>query len=403
MEKPTRRKTALRDSVVAVIGVILIAANTRSAVAGLSPIYDIINQDVLLRIDARAVLGSLPPIGFVIGGLLTPRLTRRIGLEWNLVTLVALIAIGHAVRAFATDWTVLALGSAIALIGSGMGNVSLPPTIKKYFPHHIGPMSATYITFVSLGSVIPPLIAVPLSEAMSWQFTMAMWATFAAATLIPWFVEIRSGRNSGNPLGSVGGPKLALAKSPTAWAIAVAFAVSSITGYGMFAWLPDIAKDAAGMTEFEGGLMLSAFAIAGTPMSLAMPLIAARVRNVGWLAGLGGLLIFTGFGAMLVAPTVAPYLWVVIFGAGPLLFPLSLVLINLRTESASASLQLSAFTQFFAYSVAATVPPLMGISRAITGSWSIALACLALTGLAAAWSAVVLSRNNTVESELASN
>ena len=403
MEKPTRRKTALRDSVVAVIGVILIAANTRSAVSGLSPIYDIVNQDVQLGIDARAVLGSLAPIGFVIGGLLTPRLTRRIGLEWNLVTLIAFIAIGHTVRAFATDWTVLALGSAIALVGSGMGNVSLPPTIKKYFPHHIGPMSATYITCVSLGSVVPPLIAVPLSESMSWQFTMAIWAMFAAAALIPWFVEIRSGRNSGDPLGSVVGRKLALTKSPTAWAIAVAFSVSSITGYGMFAWLPDIAKDAGGMTELDGGLMLSVFAIAGTPMSLAMPLIVARVRNVGWLAALGGLLIFTGFGAMLVAPTVAPYLWAVLIGAGPLLFPLSLVLINLRTESTSASLQLSAFTQFIAYSVAATVPPLMGISRAITGSWSIALACLALSGIAAAWSAVVLSRNNTVESELAAN
>jgi len=284
-----------------------------------------------------------------------------------------------------------------------MGNVSLPPTIKKYFPHHIGPMSATYITCVSLGSVVPPLIAVPLSESMSWQFTMAIWAMFAATALIPWFVEIRSGRNSGDPLGSVVGRKLALTKSLTAWAIAVAFSVSSITGYGMFAWLPDIAKDAAGMTELDGGLMLSVFAIAGTPMSLAMPLIVARVRNVGWLAALGGLLIFTGFGAMLVAPTVAPYLWAVLIGAGPLLFPLSLVLINLRTESTSASLQLSAFTQFIAYSVAATVPPLMGISRAITGSWSIALACLALSGIAAAWSAVILSRNNTVESELAAN
>jgi CP family cyanate transporter-like MFS transporter len=103
---------------------------------------------------------------------------------------------------------------------------------------------------------------------------------------------------------------------------------------------------------------------------------------------------------MLVAPTLAPYLWVVLFGVGPLLFPLALVLINLRTESASASLQLSAFTQLFAYSVAATVPPLMGVSRAITGSWSIALACLALSGIAAGWAAVILSRNNTVESEL---
>ncbi|MFM6974983.1 MAG: MFS transporter, partial [Agromyces sp.] len=110
MGKTTRRSTALRDSIVAVVGVILIAANTRSAVSGLSPIYDIIARDVPLGLDARAVLGSLPPIGFVLGGLLTPRLTKQIGLEWNLVTLVSLVAIGHAVRALATDWTVLALG-----------------------------------------------------------------------------------------------------------------------------------------------------------------------------------------------------------------------------------------------------------------------------------------------------
>lgn len=401
METTTRRKAALRDSVVAVIGVLLIAANTRSAVSGLSPIYDIINEDVPLGLDARAILGSLAPIGFVIGGLLTPRLTRRIGLEWNLVTLVALIALGHAVRAIATDWTVLALGSAIALIGSGMGNVSLPPTIKKYFPHHVGPMSAGYFTFVSLGSVIPPLIAVPLSEALSWQFTMAVWAVFAAMALIPWFVEITSGRDSGDPLASVIGAKLALTKSPTAWAIAVSLALSSIVGYGMFAWLPDIAKDVVGMSAHEGGIMLSVFSIAGTPMALAMPLIAARIKNIGWLAGLGGLLILCGFGAMLIAPTAAPYLWVVIFGAGPLLFPLSLALINLRTRSTSASLQLSSFTQFIAYSVAATVPPLMGISRALTGSWTLALTCLSLSGLVAAWAAVVLARNNTVESELA--
>ncbi len=400
MGTTTRSKAALRDSIVAVIGVILIAANTRSAVSGLSPIYDIVNQDVALGIDARAILGSLPPIGFVIGGLLTPRITRRIGLEWNLVTLVALIAIGHTVRAFATDWTILALGSAIALIGSGMGNVSLPPTIKKYFPEHIGPMSATYITFVSLGSVVPPLIAVPVSESMSWQFTMAIWATFAAMALIPWFVEIRSGQNSGDPLGSVVGEKLAVTKSPTAWAIAVSLCVSSATGYGMFAWLPDIAKDAAGMSELEGGLMLSVFAFAGTPMSLAMPLIAARITNIGWLAALGGTLIVGGFTAMLVAPSAAPFLWVVIFGSGPLLFPMALVLINLRTETTSASLQLSSFTQFVAYSFAATVPPLMGLSRALTGSWDVALTGLALSGLGAAWAAVILARNNTIESEL---
>lgn len=400
MGKTTRSKAALRDSIVAVIGVILVAANTRSAVSGLSPIYDIVANDVPLGLDARAVLGSLPPIGFVIGGLLTPRLTKRVGLEWNLVALVGLIALGHTVRAFATDWTVLAIGSAIALVGSGMGNVSLPPTIKKYFPDHIGPMSATYITCVSLGSVIPPLIAVPLSDATSWRITMALWATIAATALIPWFFEIRTQNSNPVERESTSGAQLDLLKSKTAVAIAISFAVSSITGYGMYAWLPDIAKELANMTDVEGGLMLSLFAFAGTPMALAMPILAARVKNIGWLTAFGGLLIIVGFGAMSAFPTVAPFFWTLLFGAGPLLFPMALALINLRTQSTSASMQLSSFVQTIGYGVAATVPPLMGLARAITGTWHVALIGLALTGFGAVWSAVVLSRNNTVEHEL---
>lgn len=401
MRTTTKPSHALRDSLVAIAGVILIAANLRAAVSGLSPIYDIVSRDVPLGIDARALLGSLAPIGFVIGGLLTPRLTRRIGLEWNLVVLVLTIVTGHLLRSIATDWTVLAVGSAIALIGSGMGNVSLPPVIKKYFPHHIGTMSATYIAFVSLGSVLPPLIGVPLSEAASWRLTMVLWAVFAALALIPWLIHIRDTKQLTTSIEPPRtGPPLNLRRSPTAWAIAVAFSVSSITGYGMFAWLPDIAKDAAGMNELDAAVLLSIFAFAGTPMSVVMPLVAARVKNIGWLTAVGGILISAGFGGMLLAPTAAPYLWVILFGTGPLLFPLALALINLRTESTAASLQLSSFTQFIAYSVAATAPPLMGLSRAITGNWDVALGALALTGLGTAWSAVVLARNSTVESEL---
>lgn len=401
MRTTTKPSHALRDSLVAIAGVILIAANLRAAVSGLSPIYDIVSRDVPLGIDARALLGSLAPIGFVIGGLLTPRLTRRIGLEWNLVVLVLTIVTGHLLRSIATDWTVLAVGSAIALIGSGMGNVSLPPVIKKYFPHHIGTMSATYIAFVSLGSVVPPLIGVPLSEAASWRLTMVLWAVFAALALIPWLIHLRDTKQLTTSIEPPRtGPPLNLRRSPTAWAIAVAFSVSSITGYGMFAWLPDIAKDAAGMNELDAAVLLSIFAFAGTPMSVVMPLLAARVKNIGWLTAVGGVLISAGFGGMLLAPTAAPYLWVILFGTGPLLFPLALALINLRTESTAASLQLSSFTQFIAYSVAAMAPPLMGLSRAITGNWDVALCALALTGLGTAWSAVVLARNSTVESEL---
>jgi CP family cyanate transporter-like MFS transporter len=124
------------------------------------------------------------------------------------------------------------------------------------------------------------------------------------------------------------------------------------------------------------------------------------MKNVSVLIYIGVTLIISGALCFIFIPTTAPYLWAFIFGTGPLLFPLALVLINLRTESPSASLQLSAFAQFIGYSIAALVAPLMGMSRAITGNWNVALAGLAISTLSAVWAGIVLSRNHSVESEL---
>lgn len=395
----TRSRAITRDTIVAVIGVILVAFNMRTAVSGLSPIYDFVSVDVPLGLDVRALLSALPPFAFVIGGLITPRVTRRIGLEWNLVVLVALMVIGHIVRGFAINWLTIVVGSALVLVGSGMGNVSLPPVIKRYFPDNIGPMSSLYITFVSISSIIPPLIAVPLSHAASWRIALGVWVFLALGALVPWLLEIRSGRQSSSPAVSAS-TNVALRRSPTAWAIAMTLTVSSITGYGMFAWLPTIATESAGLTDAGGGIALALFAGAGLPLALGIPVIASRIRNVGSLIYVGAFLTIVGALGLAYFPTHAPYLWAFIFGSGPLLFPLALVLINLRTESPSASLQLSAFAQFFAYVVAGTVAPLLGWARALTGGWQLGLTAIACTGFAAIWAARVLARNHTVEAEL---
>jgi CP family cyanate transporter-like MFS transporter len=390
-----------RDTLLAVVGVVLVAINTRTAVSGLSPIYDIINTDVALGIDTRAILGSLPPIAFVIGGLITPRITRAVGLEWNLVVLLSLIAVGHVVRGAANDWYTLVAGSALVLIGSGMGNVSLPPVVKHYFPNAIGAMSSAYMTFVAIGSILPALIAVPLSLGTSWRFALGGWVVVALGGLAIWLIEIRRGRRSTIvllpevPIG-----RLRVHRSPTAQAIAATLVVSSITGYGMFAWLPDIAKELAQLNQAEGGFMLALFAGAGLPLAISIPFFASKIRNISLLVFIGAGLTSVGALGLAFAPTVAPYLWAVVFGSGPLLFPLALVLINLRTRSSGASLQVSAFAQFVAYSISAVFVPLMGFSRAVTGSWHLALVAIAAAGLLAVWSGTVLARNRTVESEL---
>ncbi len=395
----TRSKAITRDTVFAVIGVILVAFNMRTAVSGLSPIYDIVSVDVPLDINVRAVLGALPPFAFVVGGLVTPRITRRIGLEWNLVALVVLMVAGHIVRGFATSWATIVIGSALVLVGSGMGNVLLPPVIKRYFPNNVGPMSSLYITFVSISSIVPPLIAVPLSHATSWRVALGVWVFVAIAAIVPWLIEIRSGRQSSAPR-TPSARKLTLRRSPTAWAIATTLSVSSITGYGMFAWLPTIATETASLSDAGGGVMLAVFAGAGLPLALGIPILASRVRNVANLVYVGAALTVIGALGLAYFPTLVPYLWAFIFGSGPLLFPLALVLINLRSESPGTSLQLSSFAQFFAYVVAGTVAPLMGLTRAVTGGWTVALTAVACTSIAALWAARVLARNNTVEAEL---
>ena len=392
---------AKSGAILAALGIILVALNLRTAVAGLSPIYDTIDFDIGLGIDARAVLGSLPPLGFVLGGLITPRIAKRIGLEWNLVFLLALMAVGHLIRGFAPNWQTIAFGSSLVLIGSGMGNISLPPVVKRYFPHRIGAMSSTYIAFVSIGSIIPPLIAVPLSDSTSWRFALGSWVLFAVAASLPWLFEIRGGHHSVERNRSASAKqKLAMHRSPTAWAVALTLGIASIIGYGCFAWLPDIAKDAAGMNEAQGGFMLAIFTASGLPTALGIPYLAARMKNVSILIYIGVALIIFGALAFIFIPTTAPYLWSYIFGTGPLLFPLALVLINLRTESPAASLQLSAFAQFIGYSIAALVAPLMGLARALTGNWNLALGAMAASTLVAVWAGIVLSRNHTVESEL---
>jgi CP family cyanate transporter-like MFS transporter len=390
-----------RDTLLAVVGVVLVAVNTRTAVSGLSPIYDIINTDVALGLDARAILGSLPPIAFVIGGLITPRITRAVGLEWNLVILLSLIAVGHVVRGWSNDWFTLVAGSALVLIGSGMGNVSLPPVVKHYFPNAIGAMSSAYMTFVAIGSIVPALIAVPLSLGTSWRVALGGWVVLALGGLAIWLIEIRRGRRSTTELiPEVPVQRLRVHRSPTAQAIAATLVVSSITGYGMFAWLPDIAKELAELNQAEGGFMLALFAGAGLPLAISIPFVASRIRNISVLVFIGAGLTSAGALGLAFAPTFAPYLWAVVLGGGPLLFPLALVLINLRTRSSGVSLQVSAFAQFVAYSISAVAVPLLGLSHAVTGSWHLALVAVAATGLIAVWSGTVLARNRTVESEL---
>lgn len=390
----------------AFIGILLVAFNLRTLPGSLSPIFTVIDDDFALPTMAIALLGATAPICFAIASLVTPKLGRRIGLEYGLLLALLLILIGQIIRIASGHWGFLVAGTAIALFGTGMGNVLLPPTIKKYFPDRIGLLTMLYVAVMAIASSTPPLVGYPLSEAVGWRMGLGTWAVATVIAFLPWLFELRTVKRREIEIEHEtlsAGAKLALWKSPTAVAIAITLAVSSINGYVTNAWFPIVATEYAHATPTEAGIYLGIFSLMGLPMALIIPIMAARFRKRTSLIVLASFaFLIVGYGGFLIWPTQATGLWIAIIGLGPLIFPLTLALMNLRTKSTSASLQLSGFSQLWAYAAAAVSPILVGFLHEWTGGWTAYILFMLAVSLPLLYTAVILARGNFVEDEVPS-
>ena len=124
--------------------------------------------------------------------------------------------------------------------------------------------------------------------------------------------------------------------------VAIVFAVTSLNAYSMFAWLPEILIQTAGESPVAAGAMLGFYSALGIPFALAAPALAARMKNIGTSIEIGAAFLVLGNVGLLVAPAAAPWLWVTLIGCGQVIFPICLVLINVRSRTQLGSVALSA-------------------------------------------------------------
>jgi CP family cyanate transporter-like MFS transporter len=389
-------------------GIALVAFCMRAAVAGLSPLIPAIRETYELNTFAISLLGAIAPLSFASGGIFTPRIEKRIGLERTLILALALMVLGHVIRAFSVNWQTLAIGTLTALVGMGFANVAMPPVVRKYFPDRVSSMTAIYMSIMSISAFLPALVAVPVAEVVSWRGSLLQWALFAIIAIIPWVLEYRSHRQDvvsdisdtaevvrhGHPW-----------RSPTAWAVGTILAVSSITGYAMYAWMPVILIDIAGVTPGQSGAILALFTGMGLPLAFFIPGLAKRMgRHVHWLVWVSSAFFLVGYLGLILLPHTLTWLWAGIVGIGCLEFPLAMVLINLRTESQRSAMALSGFSQIVAYGAAAIAPGIMGGIFSATGTWNVVLIVLmAVCVIANVPAALILKRGNSVDSELRKN
>ncbi|MBD7986976.1 MFS transporter [Luteimonas sp. Sa2BVA3] len=409
--------THARGWLLALAGITLAAFNLRTAVTSITPLLDVVGREFGFGAAMAGVIGMLPAAAFAAFGAATPAIARRLGLERTVLLAMALAAAGLVLRSLAGGTGLLIGGSLVSLAGMGIGNVVLPPLVKRWFPGRVGALSVVYITALQAGTILAALLAVPLADAFGWRLSMASWTLAAVAAMLPWLVLLRRGlaqapvlpsaaAEPGSDASSAAADDAIPAAGATAldstpvtrhrvwhtalgWGMALMFGMTSLATYAMFTWMPRIFTEAGASPAFGGAMvaLYTGFSLLG---GLVVPCLAVRMRNSFPMALACALAQFAGFYGLWQAPMVAPWLWATLVGIGGCTFPLGLTLINLRTRTPDGSAALSGFTQGLGYTLACLGPLLFGILREASGgfAWPFAmLAASVVVMLLGAWQA----------------
>jgi CP family cyanate transporter-like MFS transporter len=368
-------------------GVFLVALNLRPTVSSVGPVLVDLRHSLGLSAFAVSVLTALPVMCFGALAPLGPWLSRRVGLSRAIGAFVLAVLVGLLVRV-GPNTSTLFIGTLAAAAGMAALNVLLPVLIKRDFPRHTGTMMGVYTLALTGSASLAAGLTVPLQDLLggSWRAGLGVWAVLAGAALIVWASQLRRDEQvelaPSVPRG--------LLRDGIAWMVTVYLGIQSLTFYAVLTWVPTLYED-HGFSDAHAGALLSLSIAVQVPVSLAIPPVAVRMRNQGPL--IVGAVGFTALGLLplLIAPTAAPYLWMVVLGIGQgSAFALALTLIVVRCRTSEHTQQLSAMAQGIGYLISSTGPLLVGVLHDATGHWTVPLVLLLammvpqlLTGLVA--------------------
>jgi MFS transporter, CP family, cyanate transporter len=353
-----------------VIAFLLFAANLRPALTSVGPLLEAIRSSLGLSGTAVGLLTTLPLLIFA-GFSLFARLGHVLGIERTLAVCLALIAAGIALR---SQGSVPALfgGTAVFAAGIGIANVLMPVVIKRDFSRQVGPMTTAYIMVMTLTGAVATGLAVPISAhfADGWRLSLAVWALFAALTLVLWLPETRK---ANQPVETRQSKEAAAAKpiwqSATAWHVTIFMGLQFLIYFVTISWVPLFLAD-HGETATQAGWLLTLFSVMAFAAGAVTPGLLRGGRDQRALAVVASLVTALSIVGLLLAPSLAS-LWLFVFGGSfGVTYILAFALIGMRTSDHRRAAALSTMSQATAYLIAAAGPVVFGWLRDATG-WTI--------------------------------
>ena len=340
------------------------------------PIVDDLQRELDLSATAAGFLTAAPVLCFGVLAPLAPMLARRFGAERVVLLALVSVAVGVAARGAGAE-AALFFGTVLAGTGVAVGNVIVPSVVKGRF-RRSGAITGIYLAMLTTGAALAAGLTVPLERRLGWQAALAVWALPAVVAAAVVAVAVLRAGASVTARGEGGGARRLL-RDRLAWQVTAFMGLQSLVFYAALAWLPSILR-ANGYGAETAGTLVALFALGGAPASLAVPLVATRLRDQRALALGVTALEAVAVAGLLVAPGAA-VAWVLLFAVGQGgSLGVALMLFVLRAPDARRAAQLSGMAQTIGYCVAAVGPWLLGALYDRTGDWDdVLVAMLALT------------------------
>ena len=379
-----------------IAAILLLGLNLRGPIVAVSPVLDVIRDDLGVGEATVGLLTSLPVLCF---GLATPAasaLLARAGLGRGVTISLVLLLAGIAVRS--VDGLTGALAGTVLIgIAITVGNVAVPVVIARDLPHRSGTVLGAYTASLNVGSMLTLSLTVPLADLVGWRVAVAAWGVLVVAAVVVWHLALRRPadaepvRENPHADDTPAAPARAWWRNPVAWGLTIAFAGQAFSYYGITAWLPLLLRDELGMPAAAAGTSASVFQIAALAGAFGVPVllrVMTSPRSVVLMVVATWTTLPVG---LLLAPQLWP-LWCVTGGAaqgGGLVVIFALVVRKAR--GLTENRRMSALVQGGGYAVAASGPTVLGAVHAATGGWTapllVVLGAIALLGVAGTISA----------------
>ncbi len=378
--------------------IVLLALNLRVAVGSVGVVLDALRADLGMSLSVAGILTTLPVLCFALFGSGSHGVVRRIGLHRTTAGLLALTAVGLALRAVVDSPALFLLLSVVSLAGAAVGNVILPALTKVHFPDKVPQISSLYGAALMTGAALGSVVTVPIADAFgSWRVGVGAWALLALLTLLPWL------RFLGHDLHvDTAASRLTmrrLARSPMAWAVALCFGAQSAQAYAQFGWFPAILH-AGGLSTGAAGAMQGLLSAVGIPMTLALPALIRWAGPRPLLPWGFALVTVAGWTGVLIAPAALAWLWAVLLGVGGTAFTWTLTMIGRRARTPDGTAALSGFAQSIGYVLAGLGPLGTGLLHDATGTWTVPVAVLLVAALLIGVFGTFVNRERFLEDEL---